>query len=71
MYDPPDELSPAQNEAKKILVHILDSFKDMDSKYYAKYGRWAERHKSLSEFCFQCVRPPVWAFIDGRWSLDA
>jgi hypothetical protein len=71
MYNPPEELSPAQEEAKKILVHILSNLKDTESKHYAKYGRWAARHPSLSEFCFHCVRPQAWAFLDGRWSLDA
>lgn len=71
MYDPPEELSPAQIEAKKILVHILEKLKDTDSDYYARYGRWAARHPGLSEFCFNCVRSQVWAFLDGRWSLDA
>ncbi|KAF2131561.1 hypothetical protein P153DRAFT_429832 [Dothidotthia symphoricarpi CBS 119687] len=70
MYDIPDQLSPAQVEAMKILTHVLEKLKEPDSKYYARYGKWVERHQKLDDFCFRCVRPQVWTFLGGRWSLD-
>lgn len=71
MYDLPPELSSAQLEAKAILANLLKRLQDTDSKYSARYGRWVERHPTLEDLCFRCVRPPVWAFLQGRWSLDA
>lgn len=71
MYDLPTDLSVAQLEAKKILVHLLERLQDEDSKYYAKYGKWVQRHPRLEDFCFRSIRPQVWAFLNGRWSLDA
>jgi hypothetical protein len=71
MYDYPAEPTPAQSEALKIFSHLLDTLKEKDSKYYAKYGKWVERHPRLQEFCFRCIRPHVWTFLNGRWSLDA
>ncbi|KAH4108291.1 hypothetical protein HBI25_177630 [Parastagonospora nodorum] len=71
MYDLPADLSVAQLEAKKILAHLLERLKDEDSKYYAKYGKWVERHPRLEDFCFRSIRPQVWGFLNGRWSLDA
>jgi hypothetical protein len=70
MFDYPADLNNAQLEAKKILAHLLKSLKEKDSKYYARYGKWVERHPRLEEFCFRCVRPQVWTFLNGRWSLD-
>ncbi|KAL5116574.1 hypothetical protein ACEQ8H_005570 [Pleosporales sp. CAS-2024a] len=71
MYDLPADLTTAQLEAKKILTHLLQRLKDTDSKYYPKYGKWIERHSRLDDFCFRCIRPQVWSFLNGRWSLDA
>ncbi|KAF2833120.1 hypothetical protein CC86DRAFT_365096 [Ophiobolus disseminans] len=71
MFDYPAELNNAQLEAKRILAHLLETLKDKDSKYYAKYGKWVERHHRLEEFCFRCIRPQIWTFLNGRWSLDS
>jgi hypothetical protein len=71
MFDLPTDFSPAQLEAKKILHHILSSIKDPESKYYPKYGKWVERHPRLEDFCFRCIRPHIWTYLSGRWSLDA
>jgi hypothetical protein len=71
MYDYPVDLTPAQAEATEIFTHLLETLKEKDSKYHAKYGKWVERHPGLREFCFQCIRPHVWTFLNGRWSLDA
>jgi hypothetical protein len=71
MYDYPVEFTTAQLEAKAILSHLLQKLKEKDSSYYPKYGKWAERHPRLEELCFRCVRPQVWTFLNGRWSLDA
>lgn len=70
MFDYPAELNNAQLEAKKILYHLLQTLKAEDSKYYAKYGKWVERHPRLEDFCFRCIRPQIWTFLNGRWSLD-
>ncbi|KAF1944553.1 hypothetical protein EJ02DRAFT_452413 [Clathrospora elynae] len=71
MYDLPTELTTAQLEAKTILAHLLGRLKETDSKCYPRYGKWAERHPKLEEFIFRSVRPQVWTFLQGRWSLDA
>ncbi|KAH7385753.1 hypothetical protein BKA66DRAFT_415843 [Pyrenochaeta sp. MPI-SDFR-AT-0127] len=71
MYDLPAEFSSAQLEARTILIHILNEMKDTESKYFPRYGKWVQRHPGLEKFCFQCVRPQVWAFLQGRWSLDS
>jgi hypothetical protein len=71
MYDLPADFSTAQLEAKKILTHLLKKLKEEDSKYYPKYGKWVERHPRLDDFCFRCIRPHIWTFLTGRWSLDA
>jgi len=71
MFDYPAELNNGQQEAKKILAHLLEILKEKDSKYYARYGKWVERHPRLGEFCFRCIRPQIWTFLNGRWSLDA
>lgn len=71
MNDIPAELSPSQIEAQGILRHLLSRLKDPDSKYYARYGRWLNRHPRLDDICFRCVRPQVWSYLNGRWSLDA
>ena len=71
MSDLPHELSPAQHEAKQILAKLLSRLRETDSKYYPRYGKWIERHSRLEEFCLQCIRPQVWSFLQGRWSLDA
>jgi hypothetical protein len=71
MYDYPVDFTPAQAEATKIFTHLLEKLKEKDSKYYAKYGKWVERHPRFQEFCFRCIRPHVWTFLNGRWSLDA
>lgn len=71
MYDYPAQFTTAQLEAKAILAHLLKKIKQKDSRYYSRYGKWAERHPRLDEFCFRCVRPHVWTFLNGRWSLDA
>lgn len=71
MHDLPVELSTAQMEAKQILLHLLERLKDHDSKYYKRYGKWAEYHPHLDDICFRFVRPQIWTFLNGRWSLDA
>jgi hypothetical protein len=71
MYELPTEFSLAQLEAKKILIHLLERLQETDSKYYPRYGKWVERHPRLEDFCFRCIRPQVWTFLNGRWSLDA
>jgi hypothetical protein len=71
MYDVPTDLTLAQLEAKKILAHLLESLKEKDSKHYERYGKWVERHPRLEDFCFRCIRPQVWTYLHGRWSLDA
>jgi hypothetical protein len=71
MFDYPTEpLSLAQLESRKILSHLLEKLKEKDSRYYVRYGKWVERHVRLEEHCFRCVRPQVWTFLNGRWSLD-
>ncbi|KAJ8110583.1 hypothetical protein OPT61_g6610 [Boeremia exigua] len=47
------------------------TLKDPESRHCARYGRWAERHPTLDDFCLRCVRPQVWSYLNGRWSLDA
>ncbi|OAL50538.1 hypothetical protein IQ07DRAFT_611439 [Pyrenochaeta sp. DS3sAY3a] len=71
LYDLPAEFSVAQLEARTILVYLLDDLKNPDSRHYERYGEWVERHPKLEELCFRCVRPHVWIFLQGRWSLDA
>ncbi|XPS74861.1 hypothetical protein M3J09_006976 [Ascochyta lentis] len=71
MNDLPAQLSPAQIEAQQILKHLLSKLKDPESKYYGRYGKWVERHSRLDDFCFRCIRPQVWSYLNGRWSLDA
>lgn len=71
LYDLPTDFSVAQIEARNILVHLLDGLKNADSRHYERYGKWVERHPNLEELCFRCVRPHVWVFLQGRWSLDA
>ncbi|KAF2034962.1 hypothetical protein EK21DRAFT_55297 [Setomelanomma holmii] len=71
MFDYPTELASAQLEAKAILSHLFTRLKDKDSKYHARYGKWIAKHARLEEFCFRCIRPQAWAFLNGRWSLDA
>jgi hypothetical protein len=70
MFDYPAEFTNAQLEAKKILAHLLTTLKEKESKYYSRYGKWVERHPRLEEFCFRCIRPQIWTFLNGRWSLD-
>lgn len=71
MFDYPAELTPAQLEAKTTLSHLLERLKDPTSKYHARYGKWLAKHPRLKEFCFRCIRPQIWVFLHGRWSLDA
>ncbi|KAH7095856.1 hypothetical protein FB567DRAFT_460932 [Paraphoma chrysanthemicola] len=71
MFDYPAELTPAQLEAQTILTHLLERLKAPTSKYHARYGKWLVKHPRLDEFCFRCIRPQIWAFLHGRWSLDA
>lgn len=71
MNDIPIQLSPAQSEAQDILSHLLSRLKEPESKYYTRYGEWVERHPRLDDFCFRCIRPQVWSYLNGRWSLDA
>lgn len=71
MNDLPTQLSPPQTEAQEILRHLIAKLKDPRSRYYARYGKWVERHPRLDDFCFRCVRSQVWSFLHGRWSLDA
>ena len=71
MNDLPSQLSPPQLEAQQILQHLLSKLKDPESRYYARYGRWLERHPRLDDFCLRCIRPQVWTYLNGRWSLDA
>jgi hypothetical protein len=71
MNDLPSQLSPAQVEAQQILKHLLSKLKEPSSKYYTRYGKWIERHPRLDDFCLRCIRPQVWSFLNGRWSLDA
>jgi hypothetical protein len=71
MYDLPAEFTQTQLEAQEILAHLLGRLKEKDSKYYGRYGKWVERHSRLEEFCFSCIRPHIWKYLQGRWSLDA
>jgi len=71
MEEHPKQLTAAQQEAQIILRDLLRRLKEPESKYYARYGKWVARHSKLDEFCFQCIRPNVWRFLDGRWNLDA
>lgn len=70
MYDLPIQVSPAQTEAKEILAHLLEELKDPGNLYYDRYGPWVERHPTLHDYITRCVRPSVWTFLRGRWSLD-
>ncbi|KAH8727576.1 hypothetical protein GQ44DRAFT_90141 [Phaeosphaeriaceae sp. PMI808] len=63
--------TPAQLEAKNILAYLFDKLNDQDTIYYQRYGEWIQRHPDLAKFCFQCIRPQVWTFLNGRWSFDA
>ncbi|CAI6240669.1 unnamed protein product [Periconia digitata] len=67
----PGNLSLAQQEAVDVLQHLLAKLKEPGSKYYERYGGLVERHADLDEFCFSCIRPYVWRFLEGRWNLDA
>ncbi|KAF2869754.1 hypothetical protein BDV95DRAFT_576210 [Massariosphaeria phaeospora] len=68
----PGEMTPAQQEAQSILVHILQKLQDPESKYSKKYAKWIERHANLDEFLFCCVRPEVWRYLQsGNGSLDS
>jgi len=71
MFDYPVDFNNAQLEAKNILAHVLTTLKEKDSKYYPRYGKWVERHPRLEEVCFRCIRPQVWTFLNGKWSVDA
>lgn len=71
MSDFRENLSFPQKEAVEVLHHLLGKLKEPESKYYERYGPLVERHANLEEFCFSCVRPFVWRFLEGRWSLDA
>ncbi|KAF2691130.1 hypothetical protein K458DRAFT_412445 [Lentithecium fluviatile CBS 122367] len=71
MEELPEQLSTAQLEAQRILRDLIQKIKEPDSKYYARYGKWISRHPKLDEFCFRCVRPNVWRFLDGKWNVDA
>lgn len=71
MGDSPPKLSAGQIEAQEVLRHLLSRLKDPESKYYARYGEWVERHPRLDDFCLLCIRPQVWTYISGRWSFDA
>lgn len=71
MHDSAEVLSSAQLEAKSILSGLVQKLSEPDSKYYTKYGTWIERHPRLEDFCFSRVRPQIWSFLNGRWSLDA
>ncbi|KAF2637030.1 hypothetical protein P280DRAFT_407964 [Massarina eburnea CBS 473.64] len=70
MEEFPGELTRSQLEALEVLQHILSKLKDPSAKWYARYGKWVERHKNLDEFCFRCTRSSVWKFLDGKWNLD-
>ncbi|KAJ4991288.1 hypothetical protein SVAN01_03186 [Stagonosporopsis vannaccii] len=71
MNDLTTQYSPAQIEAQEILRHIIASLSNPASKYYNRYCKWLERHPRLDDFCFRCIRPQVWSYLNGRWSLDA
>src|SRR5690242_2904363 len=71
MNDLPAQLSPAQTEAQEILRHVITRLQDPASRYNSRYSKWVERHPKLDDFCFRCIRPQVWSFLNGRWSLDA
>ncbi|KAH7414207.1 hypothetical protein DE146DRAFT_750369 [Phaeosphaeria sp. MPI-PUGE-AT-0046c] len=71
MYDIPTELTPTQLEAKHILKHLLQKLQNSDSRHAARYSAWIARHPHLPDLCLRCVRPQVWTFLSGRWSLDA
>ncbi len=71
LHDLPHELSSTQLQAKQILAQLLSRLKDSDSIYHDRYGQWVESNPKLEDFCFQCVRPQVWNFLQGRWSLEA
>jgi hypothetical protein len=71
MYDLPIQVSPAQTEAKEILAHLLSKLQDPECIYHARYGAWVSRNPRLDDFISRCVRPSVWTFLRGRWSLDA
>ncbi|KAF2632108.1 hypothetical protein BU25DRAFT_325384, partial [Macroventuria anomochaeta] len=71
MNDLPSQLLPAQIEAQEILRHLLSKLKEPESKHYVRYGKWVERHPRLDDFCFRCIRPQVWSYLNGRWNLDA
>ncbi|KAF1930986.1 uncharacterized protein M421DRAFT_21034, partial [Didymella exigua CBS 183.55] len=71
MNDLPTQFTPAHVEARTILKHLLSSLEEPESKHYARYGKWVERHPGLDDFCFRCIRPHVWTYLNGRWSLDA
>lgn len=71
MNDLPSQLSPAQLEAQKILEHLLAKLKDPEQTHYTRYGKWVERHPELPNFIFRSIRPQVWSYLSGRWSLDA
>jgi hypothetical protein len=70
MNDLPVQFTPAQLEAQNILKHLLSKLQKPESKYHARYGKWIDRHPRLDDLCFPCIRPQVWAFLNGRWSLD-
>ncbi|KAJ4380634.1 hypothetical protein N0V86_003993 [Didymella sp. IMI 355093] len=70
MDNPPARFTPAQLEAQNILKHLLSKLQERESKYHARYGKWIDRHPRLDDFCFRCIRPQVWVFLNGRWSLD-
>lgn len=59
-----------QVEAQVVLKHLLCKLSNPESRHYARYGRWIERHPQLDDFCFRCIRPQVWTYLSRRWSLD-
>lgn len=70
MNDLPAQFTPAQVEAQDILKHLLSQLKEPESKYYARYNKWVDHHPRLDDFCFRCIRPQIWPYLNGRWSLD-
>jgi hypothetical protein len=71
MEEHPEQLTAPQQEAQTTLKDLLKSLTEPNSKYYARYGKWIARHPKLDKFCFQCIRPNVWRFLDGKWDVDA
>jgi hypothetical protein len=56
MEEIPEQLTPAQQEARQILDQLLSNLKQPDSIYYERYGPWAEKHPKLGDFCVSLVQ---------------